>query len=673
MSSELSPSQAAARIGATTRTVQRWIANGKLPARRVGGRWRVASDAIDAFTVAGAATTASTSAPIRTLFIANRGEIAARITRTCDRLGIRAVTPATDGPAALDLLDAAAVVDAARRAGADGLHPGFGFLAENADFADRVLAADIRWVGPPPGAIRAMGDKAAARRLAASLGVPVLPGYDDADQSDAALLEAGRRIGFPLLVKPAAGGGGKGMRTVREPDRLPDALAAARREATAAFGDDRLILERLVERGRHVEIQVLFDGEGIGVHLGERDCSIQRRHQKVLEESPSPAVDADLRARLGEAALTLARAVGYVSAGTCEFLLDDHGTPAFLEMNTRLQVEHPVTELVTGRDLVADQLRIAAGDRLGLDAKAAARISGHAVEARLYAEDAEEGFLPATGRIEALHWPAGDGIRVDAGIELGSVVGGRFDPMLAKIAAWGPDRSAAFGRLARALDETVVLGVVTNLRFLRWLARQPVVLAGDARTDTLDRVWPPDDWGERVTIPDDAWAAAAARLLAGPDSADAWTGGWRLNAPRSVSLEADGVVRSVEVTPAAPDAPSFAAVRAGEVVHLDLAGRSTAFRLAPPPDVDAAARAAVAHHSVGATGPAEVVAPMPGAVVRIHAAVGQVVAAGDPIVTLEAMKMEHVVAAPVPGQIVDVLVRATDQVSRNQLLAVIEP
>ena len=331
------------------------------------------------------------------------------------------------------------------------------------------------------------------------------------------------------------------MRTVRGPEALPDAIAAARREAAAAFDDDRLILERLVVGARHVEIQVLFDGHGTGIHLGERDCSIQRRHQKILEETPSPAVDAALRERLGEAALTLGRAVGYVSAGTCEFLLDTHGRPTFLEMNTRLQVEHPVTEMVTGRDLVADQLRIAAGGRLDVADSDAVASTGHAVEVRLYAEDAENRFLPATGRIEALRWPAGEGIRVDAGIELGSEIGGRFDPMLAKIVAWGPDRAAAFERLARALDATVVLGVVTNLRFLRWLVRQPVVLDGQARTDVLHRIWPPDAWAEMTEIPDEAWAGAAAALVADPDAADPWAGGWRLNAARSVRVESDGV------------------------------------------------------------------------------------------------------------------------------------
>ena len=672
MSDELSPRQAAERLGTTTRTVQRWIASGRLPATRVGGRWRVANDAVVAFGVESEAQPRPT-AQIRTLFVANRGEIAVRIRRTCDRLGIRAVVPRTEGPDALDLLDAAAVVAAAVRAGSDAIHPGFGFLAENPEFAELVEASGLRWVGPPASAIRAMGDKAAARRLAASLRVPTLTGYEGDDQSDAALAEAADRIGYPVLLKPAAGGGGKGMRQVRDADRLPDSTAAARREATAAFGDDRLVLERLVEGGRHVEIQVLFDAHGHGVHLGERDCSLQRRHQKVLEETPSPAVDATLRARLGEAALTLARAVGYVSAGTCEFLVDDRDEPAFLEMNTRLQVEHPVTELVTGRDLVADQLRIAAGEPLGFDQEAADRRSGHAVEVRLYAEDAEDGFLPATGRIEAIHWPTGDSIRVDAGVEVGDVVGGRFDPMLAKIVAWGPDRRSAFERLTDALDETVVLGLVTNLRFLRWLVREPVVLGGDARTDTLDRIWPPDDWTARVAIPEDAWTAAARAIADAVGTTDAWTGGWRLNARPTLTLEADGDRRRVRLEAPSMDRPGYNAIRSGDAVLLDLAGWSTAFRLAPAPDVDAAARAAAAHATGGASGPTEVVAPMPGSVLRVHVAMDGAVGPGDPVVTIEAMKMEHVVASPIAGRVAEIRIRPADQVIRGQLLAVIAP
>jgi acetyl-CoA/propionyl-CoA carboxylase biotin carboxyl carrier protein len=689
MPEELSPSEAARRIGATTRSVQRWIAAGRLPARRVGGRWRVASDALVAF---GALPPSEPGAPratglatIRVLFIANRGEIARRIARTAERLGIRTVVPPTDGRDALDLLDADAVVRAAREAGADALHPGFGFLAENAEFAAVVAASGIAWVGPPSAAIRAMGDKAAARRLAASLGVPVVPGYDGPAQSDRALVAAAGRIGYPLLVKPAGGGGGKGMRVVRDAARVKDALEGARREARAAFGDDRLVLERLVEDARHVEVQVLFDRHGAGIHLGERDCSSQRRHQKVLEEAPSPAVTPLIRERLASGALALARAVGYESAGTCEFLLTDRDEVFFLEMNTRLQVEHPVTELTTDLDLVELQLRIAAGEPLPLgQAEADERRlrGGHAIEVRLYAEDAETGFLPATGRVEALEWPRGDGIRVDAGVVAGDVVSGRFDPMLAKVIAHGSDRGRALERLRSALDATSVLGLVTNLPFLRWLVREPAVEDGQVRTDTLERIWPPADWATRVAIPDEAWLVAA-RALAG----SGWEDGWRLNGParlRLVTDDATSTERTVAVgaSPApgghgSSDAGSGGAgastarvVVADGTAFVDVAGRSVAIRVARPPDVDRAVRAAAAHHGGGA---AEISAPMPGAIVAVHRRAGEAVDAGDPLVTLEAMKMEHVVAAPIGGIVAEIEARPGDQVVRGQRLATIEP
>ena len=401
------------------------------------------------------------------------------------------------------------------------------------------------------------------------------------------------------------------------------------------------------------------------MHLGERDCSIQRRHQKVLEETPSPGVDDPTRRRLTDAALALGNAVGYVSAGTCEFLLDDRGEIFFLEMNTRLQVEHPVTEAVTGRDLVADQLRIAAGQPLGFS-QADVEPTGHAIEARLYAEDPESGFLPATGRIELLRWPAGEGIRVDAGVAAGDEVSDRFDPMLAKIVAHGRDRQEALARLAGALDDTVVLGLTTNLRFLRWLVRQPAVTSGEARIDTLDRIWPPDDWQDRTAIPGETWRAAA-RLLGG---------GWRLNGPRTVRLSADGEEQMVSwddaTDPADADAAraDAASVVVGDIAHLDLGGRSVAFRVAPAPDVDRAARAAAAHAHAG--GSADLVAPMPGAVLTVHVVAGDAVEAGDPIVTLEAMKMEHVVVASSPGRVAELHVAAGDQVTRGQLLATVE-
>ncbi|MEO5703699.1 MAG: biotin/lipoyl-containing protein, partial [Candidatus Limnocylindrales bacterium] len=471
----------------------------------------------------------------------------------------------------------------------------------------------------------------------------------------------------PLIVKPAAGGGGKGMRTVRDPARLADALGSARREAVAAFDDERLILERLIEGPRHVEVQVLFDAHGTGIHLGERDCSTQRRNQKVLEETPSPAVTPAIRERLTVYALQLAGAVGYRSAGTCEFLLTDRGDVFFLEMNTRLQVEHPVTEAVTGLDLVEQQLRIAEGRPLHMpqaDVDAALTRGGHAVEVRLYAEDAEDGFLPATGRVERLSWPSGDGIRVDSGIEEGSSVGSRFDPMLAKVIAHGADRAEALTRLTRALDETVVLGLTTNLRFLRWLVREPAVRDGQMRIDTLGRIWPPDDWATRAVVPEIAWQAAA-RALAG----EGWLGGWRLNGPPRGRLATDGAERMTTIDAGAPRAASV--VVAGNVAHVDFAGRSIPFRVAAAPDVDRAARVAAAAHQTG--GPVEIVAPMPGSILAVHVALGGSVDAADPIVTLEAMKMEHGVATTIQGRITELRAKPGDQVARGDVLAVVEP
>ncbi len=705
MERELSPSEAAARLGTTTRSVQRWIARGVLPARRVGGRWRIAVETLDAFVAdvsavagpdveAAGATLAAAPRPIRHVFVANRGEIARRIAATARRVGVAVTVPGVGTAPAVDLLDAAAVVAAAGSAGADALHPGYGFLSENAAFARAVEESGLTWVGPPPAAIAAMGDKAAARQLAASLGIPVAPGYDGDDQSDERLRVEAARIGFPILVKPAGGGGGKGMRTVRDPDQLLDALASARREARAAFGDDRLVLERLVEGARHVEIQVLFDGHGRGVSLGERDCSLQRRRQKVLEETPSPGVGEDLRSALSEAALRLAAAVGYVGAGTCEFLVDERGAFSFLEMNTRLQVEHPVTEAVTGRDLVRDQLAVAAGRslaELGFDgrAEASVRTSGHAIEVRVYAEDAEAGFLPSTGRIVALEWPRGAStfewsaaVRVDSGVDLGAVVDSRFDPMLAKLAVRGATREEALDRLAAALDETVILGVVTNLRFLRWLVREPAVRSGLARIDTLERIWPPDDWSDRTAVPDETWRTAATALA--PDDGP-WGGAWRLNGPSRIRVRAEGVDRTVTFDPRADSAgggPRAAAlselpsrpalvVATGDgerTVEVDVGGRSVRFTLAPPPDADRSL-ATAAGASNGGT--ATVDAPMPGNVLAIHVSAGERVEAGAPIVTLEAMKMEHVVLAPGAGIVAEIRVAPRDQVVRGQLIAIV--
>jgi acetyl-CoA/propionyl-CoA carboxylase biotin carboxyl carrier protein len=600
---------------------------------------------------------------IRALLIANRGEIAIRIARTARARGMRVIRvherdePApSGGDLALPIssyLDVEAILEAARRGGADAIHPGYGFLAENAAFASAVAGAGLTWVGPPPAAISAMGDKAAARRLAADRGVPVVPGYDGPGQDDATLVEAAQRVGLPLMVKPAGGGGGKGMRVVRALDELPEALAAARREARTAFADDRLILERLLEGARHVEVQVLFDAHGNGVHLGERDCSGQRRQQKVVEESPGPAVDGPLRERLGAAALAVADAAGYVGAGTAEFLVTDANEFFFLEMNTRLQVEHPVTEAVTGRDLVADQLRLAAGEPLGID-QSAVRLSGHAIEARLYAEDAEHGFLPATGRVVEVHWPTGEGIRVDTGLEAGDLVSDRYDPLLAKVIVQAPTRAAAARRLREALGETRLLGVRTNLRFLRGLAEQPAFVDGEVRTDTLATIELPGP----ITPPDSAWAAAAAALTDPAEPLGPWSGGWRLNASPRLRLSHGDDQQSIEPRPGPP------AARHGDTAFVDVEGQSLEFHLAPPPAVEDAVR-----HAARAEGAAVLTAPMPGRVLAVRRRAGEAVAAHEAVVILEAMKMEHTISAPLAGSVTAVHVEPGDQVQRGDVLA----
>jgi acetyl-CoA/propionyl-CoA carboxylase biotin carboxyl carrier protein len=598
---------------------------------------------------------------IRALLIANRGEIAIRVARTARARGMRVIrVHERDEPAppGIDLalpiasyLDADALLEAARLSGADAIHPGYGYLAESASFAEAVSAAGLVWVGPSAAAIRTMGDKAAARRLAAEHGVPIVPGYDGPDQDDASLREAAARVGLPLLVKPAGGGGGKGMRIVRSLDDLPEALAAARREARAAFADDRLLLERLLAGARHVEVQVLFDVHGTGVHLGERDCSTQRRHQKIVEESPGPAVDSELRDRLGVAALTVASAAGYAGAGTAEFLVTDDGGFSFLEMNTRLQVEHPITEAVTGRDLVADQLRIAAGDQLGFS-QASVRLAGHAIEARVYAEDPEHGFLPATGRVVEAAWPAGGGIRVDVGVDAGDLVSDRYDPLLAKIIVHAPSRPAAVRDLRQALAATRVLGVRTNVRFLRWLVEQATFAAGEMRADSLATMELPGP----VAPTDGAWRAAAATLAA--DETGPWDGGWRLNASSRLRLAHGDLERSTEPSAGPP------AARHGRTAFVDVEGQSLEFSLAPPPAVEEAVR-----HASRAEGEVVLTAPMPGRVVAVRRRVGEAVVAHEPVVVLEAMKMEHTISAGLAGTVTALHVEAGDQVQRGDVLA----
>ncbi|MDP8904971.1 MAG: ATP-grasp domain-containing protein [Chloroflexota bacterium] len=609
-------------------------------------------------------------APIGRLLVANRGELVVRIARTCRRLGIACLalvaadqarawwTSAAHELVPLDgtYLDREAVLDAAVRAGADAIHPGYGFLAENADFADAVAARGLIWVGPPGAAMRALGDKQQARRLAAAVGVPVVPGYDGEAQSDAALREAAATVGYPLLVKPSAGGGGKGMHVVRAPGELDEAVATARREAGNAFGDERLVLERYLGQARHVEVQLLCDARGGAVHLGERECSLQRRHQKVIEEAPSSAVGERLRHELGEATLRLARAAGYVGAGTAEFLLGQDAQFYFLELNARLQVEHPVTELVTGRDLVADQLRIAAGEPLGIDQRDV-RLGGHAIEARLYAEDPWQGFLPSTGDVVDVRWPVdAEGLRIDAGVGDGDVVGTRYDPLLAKLIAHGADRTAALARLRAALAEAAVLGVTTNRAFLLWLLARPEVARADLDTELIDRLWQPD----RPGVPEAAWSTAAAALARA--AGDGHRVGFRLNQPPALSVELDGEVRRVSVEQPFDSLP-HAVLDDGSVV-LDADGRALTARLLPAPTVEAALRQA--GHAGGAVN--VVTAPMPGAVLAIRAAAGEDVSAGQVLLVLEAMKMENNVTAPAAASVARVLVEPGQQVQRGEPL-----
>jgi propionyl-CoA carboxylase alpha chain len=646
-----------------------------------------------------------------TLLVANRGEIARRVMRGARAMGIRTVAVYVDADAhapfvsEADLavrlaggsyLDGKQIREAARRAGAGAIHPGYGYLSENAGFARDVSAAGLVFVGPSPEAIERMGDKLAAKALAVQCGVPVLPGSEDPAQAAA--------VGFPLLVKAAAGGGGKGMRVVAKQAELAEALAAARREAKSGFGDDRVFLERYVARARHIEIQILGDTHGQVVHLGERECSIQRRHQKIVEESPSPRVDDWLRQQMGDAALRLARALGYRSAGTVEFLVDDDtGEFFFLEVNTRLQVEHPVTECVTGIDLVREQLRIAGGEPLGYRQEDV-RFRGAAIEARLYAEDPANGFLPATGRIAA--WAEDASVRWDSGVVAGSQVGTQFDPMLAKVIAHAPTRREAALKLALALERSHLAGVTTNRDFLVATLRTPAFLAGDTTTDFIERIAPQRtlalDAEERVRL-----ARAAALFVQGENRAAAqvwgeFPSGWR-NArlpdqklvlhlgSEAIAVEyrrlrdgrfrfADGThARVARWTPEAIDveidgqrllarvtrergAPLPHGPREGEVLHLHGPRGNVSFAIEP--------RFVVPGGDDTAGG---FVASMPGKVIDLRVQKGDRVQAGDTLVVLEAMKMEHPMRAAEDGVVAEVRVAQGDQVEAGAVLLVVEP
>ncbi|MEU9341666.1 biotin carboxylase N-terminal domain-containing protein [Streptomyces sp. NPDC048278] len=631
-----------------------------------------------------------------TVLVANRGEIAVRVIRTLRALGVRSVAVYSDAdadarhvreadtavrigpaPAGESYLSAARLLEAAARTGAQAVHPGYGFLAENAAFARACEEAGLVFIGPPANAIALMGDKIRAKETVSAAGVPVVPGGRDPE-----LAEAARDLGAPVLLKPSAGGGGKGMRLVRDLTLLDEEIAAARREARASFGDDTLLVERWVDRPRHIEIQVLADGHGNVVHLGERECSLQRRHQKVIEEAPSVLLDEATRAAMGEAAVQAARSCGYVGAGTVEFIVPggDPSSYYFMEMNTRLQVEHPVTELVTGLDLVEWQLRVAAGERLPF-AQADVTLTGHAVEARVCAEDPARGFLPTGGTVLLLHEPAGDGVRTDSGLSEGTEVGSLYDPMLSKVIAYGPDRETALRKLRAALAATVTLGVQTNAGFLRRLLAHPAVVAGELDTGLVERVV---DGLVATDVPDEVYEAAAAVRLEAlkPVAADGrWTdpfsvpSGWRLGGtPRPVGFHlrvqdpVEYVPRGTHTVAADRVSVTLDGVRHTFDRAADWIGRDGDAWQVRDHDPVAASLSRTAH-----AGADSLTAPMPGTVTVVKVAVGDEVAAGQSLLVVEAMKMEHVISAPHAGTVAELDVKPGATVAMDQVLAVIAP
>jgi acetyl-CoA/propionyl-CoA carboxylase biotin carboxyl carrier protein len=644
------------------------------------------------------------------VLVANRGEIACRIFRTLRRLDISCVAVYSDadrharhvreadeairlGPARArdSYLRGDAVISAARSAGAQAIHPGYGFLSENADFARACIEAGLVWVGPPPEAISAMGDKISAKQLVAAAGVPVVPGRVEPGMSDSDLLAAALEIGWPVLVKPSAGGGGKGMHVAESEADLTTLLPRARREAAAAFGDDTLFVERFLATPRHIEVQVLADSYGGVVHLGERECSLQRRHQKVVEEAPSVLLSAAVRESIGRAACDTARSVGYVGAGTVEFIVSANAPDEFffMEMNTRLQVEHPVTEAVTGVDLVEQQILVAAGESLRLR-QADLVLRGHAIEARVYAEDPDRGFLPTTGTVLLSREPSGDGLRVDSGIIDGEPVVEHYDPMLAKVIAHGADRAEALNRLHAALADTVILGVTTNVGFLQRLLDDPDVVAGRLDTGLIDRM----DAHSPPIAPAVYVAVAVAQLdaeaaVTGPDPVGPWCrrDGWRLGgarAPRRWRLSADGA-DPVGVTAVASDQGWRIWVGEGnDPVAEDVVDMARSAIMATSNGSHWVHLAGLAHEVcevespplrgvTETTGKGELRSPMPGTVIVVAAEIGASVEVGDPVVVVEAMKMEHTVAAEVAGAVEEILVAPGQSVARDQPLARIRP
>jgi geranyl-CoA carboxylase alpha subunit len=639
---------------------------------------------------------------MRSLLVANRGEIARRIMRTARRMGIRTVAVYSDadrhalhvreadsavriGTAAPreSYLNIAAIVAAAQRAGADAVHPGYGFLAENADFAGGVIDAGLTWVGPPPEAIRQMGDKAQAKRMAREAGVPTIPGIELEASGRAGAATLTVRLGYPLMIKAAAGGGGRGMRLVREPDELAAALDSARSEAENAFGDGALLIEQAVANARHVEVQVFADRHGNIVHLGERDCSVQRRHQKLIEESPSPAVDAGLREQMGAAAVALARAVGYEGAGTIEFLLDGSGKFYFMEMNTRLQVEHPVTEAITGADLVEWQIRVARGEQFTRQ-QSDIRFHGYAIEARLCAEDPARDFLPQAGRIAL--WQAARGARTDHALEPGAEVSPFYDSMIAKVIAHGATRDEACEKLARALDETVVLGLPTNKAFLAAVLRDPEFTAHGATTDFLVRRFPRIE----AQKADAATLAIAAALIAAGAGYGEWNS-WSSNPARTMLARFGDTDVALRHESGAYRASTGGVDVALRIVSLDapharveLDGIEETVTFALDGDTIHLARAGASHSLANtvhapsakhAAGPSDgrLVAPMNGRVVAVNAQAGDTIEGGRALVVLEAMKMEHALSVPAAARVKAVHVAAGAQVKPGQLLAELEP
>ncbi|MFD4025689.1 biotin carboxylase N-terminal domain-containing protein [Streptomyces sp. NPDC058576] len=638
-----------------------------------------------------------------TVLVANRGEIAVRVIRTLREQGVRSVAVFSDAdadarhvreadtavrigpPAASEsYLNVGALLDAARRTGAQAVHPGYGFLAENAEFAAACADAGLVFIGPPASAISLMGDKIRAKETVAAYGVPVVPGSSGSGLTDAQLEEAAREIGTPVLLKPSAGGGGKGMRLVRDAAVLAEEIAAARREARASFGDDTLLVERWVDRPRHIEIQVLADAHGNVIHLGERECSLQRRHQKIIEEAPSVLLDEETRAAMGEAAVQAARSCGYVGAGTVEFIVpgNDPASYYFMEMNTRLQVEHPVTELITGLDLVEWQLRVASGEQLPY-AQQDINLTGWAIEARVCAEDPSRGFLPSGGTVLALREPQGGGVRTDSGLSEGVPVGSLYDPMLSKVIAYGPDRATALRKLRAALADTVILGVPTNAGFLRRLLAHPDVVAGSLDTGLVEREAEglvPDG------VPDEVYAAAAAvrrdALEPRPD-AGGWTdpfsvpSGWRTGGVRVPLMFPLRVSGADPVTYGAPASATVTADRVtveldGAVGHFhrsgDWLGRDgDTWHVQDHDPVEASLSGA------GRSGADTLAAPMPGTVTVVKVAVGDEVEAGQSLLVVEAMKMEHVISAPHAGTVTELDVTAGATVAMDQILAVVVP